>query len=51
LNDLEKAIIFIYLENKNHNEIALITGLSISNVGTRMARIKEKLRNEFGSAS
>ena len=44
LNDLDKAIIFMYLENKNHEEIASITGISISNVSTRLMRIKEKLR-------
>lgn len=44
LNDIEKAVILLYLENKSHQEIAQITGLSTSNVGTRMARIKEKLK-------
>jgi RNA polymerase sigma factor (sigma-70 family) len=47
LNDLEKAIILLYLENKNHNEIAEITGISMSNVSTRMARIKEKIKNKI----
>lgn len=47
LNDLEKAIVLLYLEDKPHSEIAEITGLSVSNVGTRFSRIKEKLRKEM----
>lgn len=50
LNDLEKAITLLYLEEKSHTEIAEITGLSLSNVGTRFARIKEKLRNKMTQA-
>lgn len=47
LTDLEKAIILLFLEDKSHGEIAQITGISTSNVGTRMNRIKEKLRNKI----
>lgn len=47
LNDVEKGIIFLFLEGKKYDTIASITGLSISNVGTRMARIKEKLKNKI----
>ncbi|WP_341225490.1 sigma-70 family RNA polymerase sigma factor [uncultured Arcticibacterium sp.] len=44
LNDIEKAVILLFLEDKSHQEIAQITGLTVSNVGTRMGRIKEKLK-------
>ena len=44
LNDVEKAIVLLYLENKSHREISEITGLSESNVSTRMVRIREKLK-------
>lgn len=47
LNDVEKGIIFLFLEGKKYETIASITGLSTSNVGTRMARIKEKLKNKI----
>lgn len=47
LNDIEKAIILLYLENKSHNEIAEITGITTSNVSTRMVRIKEKLKKKI----
>lgn len=46
LNLLDRGIMFLYLEGKNHEEIAQITGISTSNVGTRMSRIKQKLKAE-----
>ncbi|MFD2523127.1 RNA polymerase sigma factor [Emticicia soli] len=46
LNLLDKAIIMLYLDNKSHDEIAEIVGISTSNVGTKMLRIKEKLRKQ-----
>ncbi len=47
LNDLEKGIMVLFLEGKKHEEIALIMGISKTNVGTRISRIKEKLRTEI----
>ena len=47
LNLLEKGIVMLYLEEKSYEEIAEITGLSQSNVGTKLSRIKEKLRNKY----
>jgi RNA polymerase sigma-70 factor (ECF subfamily) len=44
LNDPEKAVISLYLEDFNYQEIAAITGLSESNVGVRLNRIKTKLK-------
>lgn len=44
LNDSEKAIISLYLEDFNYKEIATITGLSESNVGVRLSRVKNKLK-------
>ncbi|WP_394992703.1 RNA polymerase sigma factor [Emticicia sp.] len=43
LSEIEKAIIMLYLEEKNYNEIAEIIGISHSNVGVRLNRIKIKL--------
>jgi len=43
LKTLEKAIILLYLEEKSYQEIADITGLTLSNVATKLKRIKEKL--------
>ena len=44
LDDFNKAIILLYLDGYKHEEIAEITGISRSNVGTRILRIKEQLR-------
>jgi RNA polymerase sigma-70 factor (ECF subfamily) len=44
LNDSEKAIISLYLEDFCYQEIADITGLGESNVGVRLNRIKNKLK-------
>ncbi|MGB5820965.1 MAG: sigma-70 family RNA polymerase sigma factor [Saonia sp.] len=45
LNQLDRAIIMLYLEEKSHEEIAEIIGLSTTNVGTRIGRIKNKLKS------
>lgn len=49
LNDVDKAIIFLYLEQCSYEEIADITGLSIKNISVRLVRIKEKLREMFNN--
>lgn len=51
LNLLEKGIILLYLEGKSHEEIASIVGITISNVGTKVMRIKEKLRSQIVKSS
>ncbi len=47
LNALEKGLMLLLLENKSYKEIAEITGLSDSNVGTRISRIKKKLKTNM----
>lgn len=47
LNDLEKGIILLLLEGKQYDEISEITGLTPSNVGTRISRIKQKLKSQI----
>ncbi len=44
LKTLERAIILLYLEEKSYQEIADITGLTVSNVAVKLSRIKEKLK-------
>jgi RNA polymerase sigma-70 factor (ECF subfamily) len=43
LTKIEKAIIMLYLEEKNYQEISEITGITTSNVGVKLNRIKIKL--------
>ncbi len=47
LKDLDKTIIFLYLEQCTYDEIAEITGISIKNVSVRLVRIRGKLRKLF----
>lgn len=44
LSALEKAIVLLYLDEHSYQEIADITGLTPTNVGVRLVRIKEKLK-------
>lgn len=44
LGQLDKSIILLYLEEKSYEEIAEITGLTLTNVATKISRIKDKLR-------
>lgn len=47
LNLFERGIILLYLEGKSHQEIAAIIGITTSNVGTKISRIKEKLKSKI----
>lgn len=51
LKDLDKTIVFLYLEECSYEEIAEITGISIKNVSVRLVRIREKLRKLFNVQS
>lgn len=44
LNDIEKALVFLYLEDKNYAEISETLGISEVNARVKMNRIKTKLR-------
>ena len=50
LNKIDRAIIFLYLEQHNYEQIAEIAGISIKNVSVRIVRIKEKLRQIIKNA-
>jgi RNA polymerase sigma-70 factor (ECF subfamily) len=43
LDKIEKSIVLLYLEKKSYEEISEITGLSKSNVGVKLNRVKAKL--------
>lgn len=44
LNDIDKALVFLYLENKDYAEISGTLGISEVNARVKMNRIKNKLR-------
>ncbi|WP_026450160.1 RNA polymerase sigma factor [Aequorivita capsosiphonis] len=44
LNDIDKALVFLYLEDKNYKEISETLGITEVNARVKMNRIKGKLR-------
>jgi RNA polymerase sigma factor (sigma-70 family) len=44
LNDADKALITLYLEDLSYQEIAEIIGITESNVGVRLNRVKTKIQ-------
>jgi len=44
LNDIEKALVFLYLEDKDYKEISATLGISEVNARVKMNRVKNKLR-------
>jgi RNA polymerase sigma-70 factor (ECF subfamily) len=44
LGDIDKALVFLYLEDKNYSEIADTLGITEVNARVKMNRIKTKLR-------
>ncbi len=51
LDEMSRALILLYLEGYNHAEIAEILGISATNVGTRINRIKNRLRDQHHNAA
>ena len=51
LDELDKALVLLYLDGNPYYVIAAIVGISESNVGTRINRIKQKLRRTWADLS
>jgi len=47
LGKVERALIVLFLEGKSYEEMAEITGLSVSNVGVKLNRTKNKLKEKL----
>ncbi len=47
LDNLDKAIILLYLDNQPYSVIADVVGISETNVATKISRIKLKLKDQF----
>jgi RNA polymerase sigma-70 factor (ECF subfamily) len=50
-NDLDKALVLLYLDGNSNGDIAEILGISVTNVGTRISRIKQKLQRNWADLS
>jgi len=44
LSPLDRALVLLHLDGNDHASIADVLGISVSNVGTKLGRIKDKLR-------
>lgn len=51
LDELNKALMLLYLDGKSHREMAEVLGISESNVATKIGRIKENLKKKFTLAN
>jgi RNA polymerase sigma-70 factor (ECF subfamily) len=49
LKEFDKALMLLYLEKKSHQQISEILGITTSNVSTKIARIKEGLKQQFSN--
>lgn len=45
-NELDRALVVLYLDGNPHETIAEILGISASNVGTKINRIKNRLKQQ-----
>ena len=45
LNAIEKSVVLLYLEGLSYREIGEITGFTETNIGAKLSRIKNKLKN------
>lgn len=44
LNESDRAIVLLYLEDKSYKEMSEILGISVTHVGVKVNRLKEKLK-------
>lgn len=44
LNELDRALVLLYLEGNDHATTAEVLGISVSNVSTSLSRVKAKLK-------
>jgi RNA polymerase sigma-70 factor (ECF subfamily) len=46
LSDIDKALITLYLDDYNYNEMGNVLGITANNVAVKMNRLKKKLKEE-----
>ncbi|WP_183577285.1 RNA polymerase sigma factor [Mucilaginibacter sp. X5P1] len=47
LNELNRALMILYLDDNSYREIAEILGITETNVATRINRVKQQLKQQF----
>lgn len=48
--ELDRALVVLYLEERSYREIAEVLGITETNVGTKLDRLKQKIRRDFGAS-
>ncbi|MDO4556578.1 MAG: RNA polymerase sigma factor, partial [Lachnospiraceae bacterium] len=49
LNEIDRSIMLLYMEEYNYHEIAEIVGMNSSNIGVKVHRLKNQLQKHFNS--
>ena len=49
LNEMDKALILLYLDDNKQKDIAEVLGISETNVATKISRIKKFLKEQFSN--
>lgn len=47
LDELDRALVILYLDGNRYDTIAEVLGISETNVGTKISRIKQRLRRDL----
>lgn len=47
MNEIDKSIMLLYMEDYSYDEIAEIVGMSSSNIGMKIHRLKSQLQKQF----
>jgi RNA polymerase sigma factor (sigma-70 family) len=47
LNPLDRALLLLYLDDQSYREIADVLGISETNVGAKISRLKQRLRQDM----
>lgn len=50
LSELDRALVILYLDGYDYNDIVEIVGISATNVATKISRIKQRLQRDFATA-
>jgi RNA polymerase sigma-70 factor (ECF subfamily) len=47
LDEMNRSLVVLYLEDRSYAEIGEILGISATNVGTKLSRLKQRMRSEL----
>ncbi|HTC54253.1 MAG TPA: sigma-70 family RNA polymerase sigma factor [Steroidobacteraceae bacterium] len=47
LDELDQALLVLYLDGLSHHDISVVLGISTTNIATKIGRLKQRLRDDF----